>query len=112
METTLNGKTHRIGLCDGCGRGASLLDGRCYDCRPFTYEDAKAAQFATGSCPDGYFGERRRCWFARNPISGGVVVGTDAGYFRAAVPPALSDREALWLLTRHPEAHHAGYRID
>lgn len=67
-----------------------------------TYETAKDSQFATGTCPDGYFGNRAECGFAFEAESGHTLIVTPTGYFPSLLPSAIDAKEAAWLLSNHP----------
>lgn len=70
------------------------------------YDDIKDKCFATGSIPDGYFGDRRNVGFYFDNASGKTFCVADCGYFLSSIPQAIDDREALWLLINHPSARN------
>lgn len=72
-----------------------------------TYEEAKAAVFAKGTVPNGYFGATERVEFAFDPRNGYTLVVCSVshkGWHVASIPPAVNEAEALWLLKRHPSS--------
>ena len=62
----------------------------------------KTIYIATGTIPDGYFGERVKAYFVYDPETLVTFAVTHCGYFRASCPPAVDPKEALWLLHNHP----------
>jgi len=68
------------------------------------YEEAKAAVFAHGTVPDGYFGKRASVGFALDGKK--IVCVADCGYFSAGLPDVLNMAEAIWILKHHPSAGH------
>lgn len=68
------------------------------------YAQAQKAVFATGTVPDGYFGDRTHAGFAFDPESGKTLVVHDSGFHQSLLPPAIDLRESKWLLANHPLA--------
>ena len=68
------------------------------------YDQVASQAFASGSVPNGYFGDRVRVKFSL--VGDIVVVVAWCGYFRAGLPPVVDTAEALWMLEHHPAARH------
>ena len=66
------------------------------------YNEMIKKVFATGSIPDGYFGDRASVKFAFDDKSGKTIIIAGCGCFCYQTPPAIDKHEALWLLNNHP----------
>lgn len=66
----------------------------------FSYETVKSSIFATGTIPNGYFGDTADVEFAL--IERRVVTVAECGYFNAGLPDVLDEAEALWILQNDP----------
>ncbi|MBI9081889.1 MAG: hypothetical protein JEY79_19385 [Pseudodesulfovibrio sp.] len=71
----------------------------------------KVEFLASGSCANGYFGERTNCSWAYDPESQKTLLAHPGGFFSSGLPLAVDAREALWLLEgHHGKTNH--YRIN
>ncbi len=61
----------------------------------------KGKYLASGTVPDGYFGDSRNAVFSL--IGNCVFVNCDCGSFRAPLGDVLDVAEALWRLRRDPK---------
>ena len=65
--------------------------------------------FATGSIPDGYFGDTASISFGFDKVSGKTIAITKDGlFFTYHTPPAADVREAFWMLEHHPLSNVKG----
>lgn len=69
-----------------------------------TYTEAKKRVFATGTVPDGYFGDRKKVGFALHP-NGHIMVVADCGYYTYQTPQVTNEPEAMWTLKHHPSSN-------
>lgn len=76
------------------------------------YNEVKRNVFATGSVPDGYFGNRMNVGFSFNQESGKTLIVHSMGFYRSGLPSAIDTTEAFWLLKHHPLAkNYSGLKL-
>ena len=61
--------------------------------------------FATGSVPDGYYGDFAKVDFYYDMRNGKTIVKAPGIYFTYHTPPAEDIYEAYWLLKNHPSSN-------
>lgn len=69
-----------------------------------THALANSRYIATGTQPDGYNGDRVTVEFYYDTVTHKTYCYHRSGYHTSGLPPALTPREALWLLEHHPSA--------
>jgi hypothetical protein len=67
-----------------------------------TYDEVKKHVFASGLTCDGYRGSQRQVDFAL--VEGKILCVADCGFFDSGLPTVVDKNEALWILSRHPQA--------
>jgi len=67
------------------------------------YNEMKTKVFASGTIPDGYFGDRRHVDFALH--NDRIYVVADCGFFWSGLTE-VDTASAKWILENHPRAKH------
>lgn len=68
------------------------------------YREARRKCFATGTVPDGYFGDRKRVEFAL--VGNDILIIHNGGYYTGPFSPVVDVREALWQMRHGPHKGH------
>jgi len=68
-----------------------------------TYGDASKNIFASGSIPDGYFGDRLAVQFSL--VGGRIFTVHKWGCFNTGLPMVVDVAEALFILEKHPSSN-------